>query len=241
MPHDDTSVWELDDTYELHIRERDLDLTVPEKIHIEQLWKEEIARRNGHLFNNPLLVFEEMEGTHVYARYIEYKQYIGILRDRNLRKRFPIYPLGVSGLLVGEDFILFGRRAEHVTLYPGWWELAPAGVIDKTHLGGDGRVNFIGQLLEELHEETGLAANSIAQTRPLALILDKKENTYDLCVELQCNLTAEDMAPPGEPLTSHEYTAMACVAKDGVGQFVAEHREGIIPTSVAMLETAELI
>jgi 8-oxo-dGTP pyrophosphatase MutT (NUDIX family) len=84
--------------------------------------------------------------------------------------------LGVKGLTVRRGRVLMGRRGPRVAACQGQWEFAPGGAVEP---GRDpARV-----VLEELHEETGLAA--CREPTAVALLFDSAVRCWELVYRIE--------------------------------------------------------
>jgi 8-oxo-dGTP pyrophosphatase MutT (NUDIX family) len=175
---------------------------------IEAVWTAERARRGEAVFDGSLLAVTSIArspaGIEVEASPVSYKAYVAQRQGVPLGLR----ALGVSGVTLGRwegrSWVLVGRRASHVTLSPGQLELPPSGSVGEEVVGADGTVGFLAKLLEELEEETGIAASAVTGTAPLGIIEDPGAFLVDVCCRLE--LAAR---PPLSP--SNEYDELRWV------------------------------
>ena len=121
------------------------------------------AQKPDHVFNAPLLIHQKTtvheNGLHLTAYFSEYRFYYA---QKQSGTSFGLTPIGVSGLIICEDHVIFARRASHVTSYPDMLELVPAGGLDDAALREDGTVDFAAQIRAEFAEETGQSKADIA-------------------------------------------------------------------------------
>lgn len=206
-------------------------LTAVEQEHIEAIWQAESRKRGPTLFNGELLEFVRFEGDRLIARFVEYKLFLAS-RAGGLETRRAVMPLGVSGVVRCGDCVGFGRRATHVTQYPGWLELFPSGGIDRGALRPDGTIDHHDQAIRELVEETGLSRAEIAGITTFALVFDREGQVYDLCV----SITLKEGDPPRlARMSSGEYDELFFVGRGSLPDLMRRCDGQIVPTSHKIL------
>lgn len=206
-------------------------LTGAEEHLVEVNWQAECRKRGRSLFNGEMLEFMRLEGDRIVARFVEYRIYLAS-RAGALGTRQAVTPLGVSGVVCCGDHVGFGRRAAHVTQYPGWLELIPSGSIDRDALRADGTIDHCGQLIRELSEETGLGESAIGEIVTLGLVFDAVDAVYDLCVSI--TLTENEPSRLG-PMRSEEYDDLFFVNRASLPALTRSWDGRIVPTSLAIL------
>lgn len=206
---------------------------------IEEIWRRVQEERGGKLFNGALPNFvsfnQESGRVVIFGYFIEYKQFIAQRRRPDLK--LGIKPIGVSGIIVlddkGTEYVVFARRANNSTEYPGFLELVPSGSIDKECVGSNGVVDYQSRLLSEFREETGLSEEYIKEISGFAFVLDVGHNVYDICCKILLETSKEVVA---QKFRSDEYNAPVFVAMDGLDSFVKANVDSIVPTSMAIIE-----
>lgn len=197
---------------------------------MDQAWSE----RGAEQFNGSLLAYQKHElngnGLRLEGRFIEYRFYYAQKRGG---VNLGLEPIGVSGLIICEDHLIFARRAPHVTAYPNHLELVPSGGIDRTAALADGRVDFLAQLRLEFAEETNCSPAQISSLRPLAFVHDLADSCYDIACEIRYEASlASLLAGLGR---SAEYQAPVAVPIAEAAAWVAENAEALLPTSKAIV------
>jgi len=86
--------------------------------------------------------------------------------------------LGVKGFTWREERVLLGLRAAFVSCYPEQWEFAPGGAAE---VGVDPAKTIV----EELHEETGLAP--AAEPVAIAVLYDPTARTWEIVFRISAN------------------------------------------------------
>ncbi len=235
--------WTLDKDFRVTAQDK-LTLSKQQNEKVWQIWEEQLTRRGVHLFDGTLFEFVQMVGptetqrhvTEIVGRFVNYREYLASRRDSASVGR-EIVSLSVSGLTWFGDHAGLGRRSQKVHSYPGRLELFPSGSIEEAFLSPDRSVDFQGQLLKELQEETGIAANRVRTQRALVLVHDTAERVYDICVEIVTDLSKATYTPPH----NDEYSEFLFVPRQNLAQFARAHRDELIPTSVAILEAIDYL
>lgn len=190
------------------------------------------------LYNDLLFVvdsFSVKEGEiFITGAYIEYKYYYA------QRKGFEIgiNSLGVSGLILlkhkSKEHLVFAKRSEDVTSYPGYYELIPSGGIDADGLQPDGNIDYQKVLRKEFVEETGVDVSYIQNIYAIGLIHDSFESVYDICCVVETSVDYSVMLNSIQ--SSREYYAPELIPLDSAKDFIDTHKESIVPTSKAFIE-----
>ncbi len=159
--------------------------------------------------------------------------------------RTGVHLLSVTGVLTARDaagrrHVLLGRRGRQTRVYPGMWELAPAGGVPPPHASrGDlGEEDVVAQLLDEGEEELGLRFER-ARVRPPCLIArDLIAHSDDVTLEIVHDEPGS-MERLGEAMDATrgahawEYSQTLWVPLDTIRQFDAAHADEIIITTRA--------
>lgn len=205
---------------------------------VELAWSRENSRRQKPLTNGSMFVFTARADAHtILGRFTEYKYYVAQRSCPDLFGDLRVMPLAVSAMAVVEDAVVFGRRSSHVTAYPGFWELVPAGGITSECLTESGLIDYEKQILAELREEVGVPAERVKSVAPFALIFDQRDRVYDLCLEVRLNGKKDDVSR--WPINTHEHSCVSPVAFGDLDAFVEERRTEITPTTLGILRAAK--
>lgn len=195
---------------------------------IEKIWQEK--QKEKKLFNGSILSYvshkETADELLIETRTIEYKQYLAQLIKEELDLQ--IYPLAVTGIIRdSENCTLIGKRG-NVSEYPDHWEFAPAGSIDATKVINS-KVDYISQLLDELQEETGIPHDAVKKVTPFALICDKKDKVYDICMEIVLSIPLSEIITEKK---SEEYDSIEICPLSALGRVIEEKK--CTPTSKSL-------
>lgn len=207
---------------------------------IEKIWQNTLKEKDGDLFNGTLPNFirvdKKREKIEIKAHFIEYKHFLAQRKQPDLKLN--IRPIGVSGIIVlrenSSNYVLFAKRANNVTEYPGFFELVPSGSIDKEYVDINGIVDYQSKLLSEFVEETGLSKDYVKEISGFAFVLDVNHNIYDVCCKILLEAKKESVA--SEFLDSKEYHTPKFISINDLGGFIEENADIIVPTSMALIE-----
>lgn len=208
-----------------------IEISEATKARIEEIWKMELVRTKGKLFNGELLSADNFDGKQLSGHFVEYKHYIAQLRDPSLANELRVKPICVCGYTVAGDYILVGKRADHVTDFQNFFELVPAGGVDPSSISKD-CIDIIKQLKMELKEETGFDSSMVRSIVPTYLIVCSKTRSYEICSKIELDPAAIDLVAERD----EEYTELLWIPKSSMPEFVEKHRSRIIPLSLHILE-----
>lgn len=205
-----------------------------DKAEVERIWHEEMRLKGEKLFNGRMLCYLKHDCHTLYGHFVEYKHYIAVLRQPQLRTKIPIDTLGASGITFSGGSVLWGKRASFVTEYAGYYECAPSGGLNPGMVVA-GEIPVDMPFEQELHEETGLAKNLIQDIRVTSLIYDKKSFLYEIVatIELDESASQKGLAP------TDEYEELVWVDMSALSAFFEKHRGKILPMSYYLLTNVE--
>lgn len=207
-----------------------------QRARIEVLWHQAQAT-NPHLYDGQLLctctLTVEGGTATVEGRFVPFKHYVAQLADPNLS--LDVTPVGVSGVTIVRapdgTWVLLGRRSPACTDYPGYLELAPSGGLDERSAQIDGTIDYVGALLRELSEETGLSPELCRAVKSFAIVGDPAAYLFDVGCTIEL---------PGEVLQhdldgGKEYTSLEFVAFSTVAVLFDDEKNPVVPTSRTLL------
>lgn len=210
---------------------RGFTLSDHEKILIENIWNHEISNQNERLFNGQILNVVSFTEEKMVAEFVDYKFYLAQLRDPNFEPVLGIRTVCVSGITTIVDKVLMGRRSPTVSNFPKFYELVPSGGIDPGSLVTN-KIDITKQFEVELWEETGISVTEVKDIRPLGLVYDEDQKTYDFCAEIVVNYSAlKEFLDP-----SDEYEDLAWIPKHDIEKIIRRHKKEIVPLSLLLLQ-----
>lgn len=146
--------------------------------------------------------------------------------------------LAVTGLLTwrarGEEHILLARRSRNVFIYPGMWELGPAGGITPPPPGHELDLAAIqAQLQAEFEEEFAMQGTRLPPATCIGVARDAATFSHDLLMRVEVDdATAARIV---EPRDNWEYDQARWVSVQASAEFVEQTGGAIIPPAKAVL------
>ena len=209
---------------------------LPESIEreVDGLWQAEQKRRGRAIFNGWLLSAIESSSNRIVGRVVEYRHLIAQRARPELYDVLQVRPVAVSGLLECADGVVFGRRGDAVTQDPGLWELVPSGGLDASKVGA-GPINYLAQILTELHEEVGIGADSVSSVVPFCLVEGLESHVLDIGIAMASPLAADALVRLQRAVVSTEYEELRVVARGDLAEFMSREASELAEVSVALM------
>lgn len=216
------------------------DKPVPEfsdsvNLKVEEYWKREVSVRGDGLYNGSVCAFIERDERIVHASFVEYKYFLAACRDASIRSELSFRPIGVSGLTWIGDSIVFARRSQNVSDYPGLIEPAPAGSIDFSMKSDDGSINYKQQLKVELQEELDLVESDIISEETFGLFYDSTLGCYDIVVEIKIRQFSQKEL--NLKLNKFEYSEVWVVENNKLNEFMNKYDSDLVPIVRPLIES----
>jgi hypothetical protein len=205
---------------------------------VERLWQVEQRRRGKALFNGRIVSAVEVTSELIMGRAVDYRHWVAQRARPELFGELKIRPVGVAGLLRCPDGIVFGLRADSMTQDAGRWELCPSGSLNALMARADGVVEHRAQILAELREEIGIAADSVSEVRPFCLVDDLQSHVIDIGIALITPLHGPEILRIHRLAETNEYDELRVVPAAHMSQFLQDNRADIVAVSDALLHRA---
>lgn len=207
-------------------------LQLSEKTHfkIEEIWKQELIRTRGKVFNGEILSAAEVSPNQIKGHFVEYKHYLAQTRDPSLFNELQIQPVCVCGCTFAGNKILIGKRSDYVTAYANCFELVPAGGIDPSSVEND-YANIVKQVEIELKEEAGLTAEMIEKITPKFLLFCPQTHIYEVCSYIEVDPSSKQSTADRDD----EYTELFWIDKSEIKKFIEFNQGQMIPLSLQIL------
>ncbi len=141
--------------------------------------------------------------------------------------------LAVSAIVVTSDHhYLIGKRSALVSVYPNYWEFAPAGGLDNSCIKAGKVIDYKAKLVEELTEETGLKRAAIKTINPLLLVWDAFIRTFDIVCVMKLKPNVQNKALK---FNLDEYQELKYVTQDELIELI-ESKQKVIPMTAVILD-----
>ena len=202
---------------------------------VDMIWLSEQTRRSQPMHDGGLFSLETRAEACWTGAFVPYRWFVAQLRAPELFEVLRVRPVAVSGVLSGPDGVVFGRRSAGGAQFPGWWELAPSGGLDRACRRADGTIDYIGKVVEELVEETGCPAARLTRIRPFAAVEDTTTRSVDIGVELSTDLTRAELERHAQANASGEYDTIEIVPREDIADFVRRCEGEVVEVSCALL------
>lgn len=208
---------------------------------VDEIWRSAVAH-NSTLFDGTILCVTESDSSGLRCQPVGYRYFFAQQTDRKLKDALNLMAVGVSGLVSLRGKVFVGIRSDRVTQCPNLFELVPSGSLPAPEpmpapAGGgglpSGAVDYKHQLLNELQEEAGIAAEEVGSVKPFLLVRDENEAVIDICCAI--DLKNLDVMAVIEQFRSDEYTELELIAWNRVQSMVRTAPELWVPTSVLMI------
>jgi hypothetical protein len=216
-------------------------LPAPVEAEIAALWDAAQQRAGGRLFNGRVFSADAITPTRIDGHWTEFRRVVAQMDRPVLFTALGVRPLAVGGVIVGRDFIVFGRRPAGAVYQPGEWQLPPAGSIDPGAAVGGDRLDPLRQLHAELAEELGMPAESVTAPRALAIVEHPGSHVCDLGIALRTDWTEAQIRAAHAARGNGEYAALEMVPLAALPAFLARHAGRVTGQAPVFLARAGLL
>jgi len=211
-------------------------LCIPDNIMkaIDAIWQQAVEQPGSKLFDGKILCASAVDSTALSCAVMPYRFFYAQRQSNLIREALQIQIVAVSGVILHDQLLYFGRRSLSNTQYPGFIELVPSGSIDADLVVANGIADFRQQLTEELKEELGINCSSVSSIDPLFLIFDHQEQTWDICCQI--TLLPNVAIGAGNGRRSDEYEEIFSVPLSASANFVKDNSNHLVLTTQAILQ-----
>ncbi len=214
-------------------------LSAPLEAEVGRLWT--LARaRDGALFNGRVFSADRVSPGLIEGHWTEYRRVVARMARPELAAEMPVAPMAVGGVVVGDGFVVFGRRPAGAVYQAGQWQLPPAGSLDPGAADGDD-IDPVRQLLTELREEIGMPAESVSEPRALCVVEHPGSGVLDLGVALRTHWTPAAILDAHTQATDKEYDPLEIVPLPDLPEFLARHAGHVTRQAAIFLTHAHLL
>lgn len=215
---------------------------LPEAIEAEvaALWDAAQRRAGGRLFNGRVFSADTIAPAGIEGHWTEFRRVVAQMARPALFAALGVRALAVGGVIVGRDFVVFGRRPAGAVYQPDEWQLPPAGSIDPGAVS-DGQIDPLRQLHAELAEELGMPAAAVTAPRALAIVEHPGSHVCDLGIALRTGWTEADIRAAHAARGNGEYAALTMVPHGAVPAFLAQHEGRVTGQAPVFLARAGLL
>ena len=209
---------------------------------VERRWREACERvaagGAGRLFNGRVFSADSITPHLVTGHLTEYRRSVAQMERPELFEELGIRSLAVCGVLRCADGVAMGRRHRGAVYQAGMWQLPPAGSVDAGAVNADGVVDLRRQLLGELQEELGLAAEAVEGPQPLCIVEHPGSHVSDFGLELVTKLGAEAVLAAYRTHGNGEYEQVLVIPLAELPGFLADSGKSLVPPAREFLMRA---
>lgn len=156
---------------------------------VEEIWK---FRTNKKLHNGVVFHTVSVNEKEIIVSKTSYKYFFAQLQNRNIFEGKLISPLAITARIRANNAYILGQRSSYNTQEPGMIEFVPSGSFDQNTVSGNS-LDSKKLVLQEAIEEIGLYEENIKNLNPCFVVLDQKDNVWDLIYDLELNLSEEEI------------------------------------------------
>jgi 8-oxo-dGTP pyrophosphatase MutT (NUDIX family) len=207
---------------------------------LDGLWAAAQARMGGRLFNGRVFSADAIGRDRIEGHWTEFRRIVAQMDRPGLFDALGVRPLAVGGLILGDGFVVFGRRPEGAVYQPGEWQLPPAGSVDPSAASGE-HPDPLRQLYAELEEELGLPAAAVTAPRALAIVEHPGSHVCDLGIALRTHWEAAAIRAAHAAHGNGEYDALELVPPAELETFLARHAGRVTRQAPVFLARAGLL
>ena len=189
---------------------------------VARIWEHAQRRMEGRLFNGRVFSADVITPRLMCGHWTEYRRIVAQMEDHTLFRVIGVRPLAVGGVIVGPDGVVFGRRPVGAIYQAGEWQLPPAGSVDPGAERADGTVDVVAQLLAELTEELGIAADAVSDPQPLCIVEHAGSHVLDFGIGLRTTLDAQAIHTAHATSGNGEYAPVQVVPIAALPDFLAQ-------------------
>ena len=190
---------------------------------VDRIWTTRAAGTPQDIFNGTILSVTNHDRERITVEWTDFKHLTAFRADPDLfQGQWPLRPLGVTGFFFCADGLVLGRRSDALATYPGAWEPAPSGHLD--------RLDARAQVLDELREELGVDASRVTEAEIFGLAFDQATAVFDILFMIRSDISADVIHTEFECGGSAEYDEITVIDPQTIGDFVVVHPGRSVPT-----------
>lgn len=225
----------ISETFVVRLTNQEVEVSKSDQDQIDRLWSHMLDMKPaGNVFDGTIFSVVQANEHELVCQSVPYRFFCAQRVDPALRQRLNLRVAAVSGITFIDDCVVIGRRSQALTQYPDFFELVPSGSIDTDFVQSDGIIDYRQQLANELAEELVPGPWDGISIRPLTLVFDRQESTFDLCCRIDL--------PSGTsiPKSTDEYTELLKVRLEDLASFELNQQSKIVPVTTALLRFLSL-
>jgi len=206
---------------------------------VERLWLAEQKLCGKAIFNGRIMSASTVSSVGIHGYIVEYRYWIAQRARPELFKDLQVRPVAVSGLFECLDGIVFGRRAASMTQDAGLWELVPSGGIDTSKINNENstvRIDYLSQMLTELHQEIGITSSFVSSIRPFCLVDDVDAHVLDIGIAIKSPLSGDEVLRAHCQNATKEYDKLHIAIHTDASNFVQHKALPLVKVSEKIIQ-----
>ncbi len=188
---------------------------------VDACW-ESAKRQGADLYDGSIFSVHTVTPQKIIGGFVPYRYYVAWRKRPEIRSKVPLKPLSISGITHSRDEVLIGKRSLHIHQYPGQYEFAPSGGVDKES-ESNGLIDYTSLVLRELEEDTGIVSADVSRVQLFSLIEDLQEQSLELCFDIEIHGSFSCNS------SSHEYSVLMPWKIDSVEAFLKQQGKDWVP------------
>ncbi len=202
---------------------------------VNDIW---VSKRkyNKYLYDSEIISVLEINNYKIQGFKSSYKNFVAQQNNCIVHKSIKIRPLAISGILLCEEGVVFGRRSNESFQGAGQIELCPSGAVDVDVVCTKFGVDVLRQLYSELSEELGIDGNFISKILPLGVIEDLSSGVIDLCAIIFLDISFDELTVKYKINQNFEYSEIFLVKKFEFEKFIINNKNNLVNVSKEILE-----
>lgn len=210
-------------------------LEVGLELTVATIWAAELQQRPD-LFNGVIFSADSITPELITGHWTEYRRLVAQLRSPDLHAALGVRSLAVTGLLHGPFGVLLGKRERRAIYHAGWWQLPPAGSVDRGAALADHTIDLRRQLLAEAEQELGLSAEHIGASVAICAVEHARTHVVDVGLAAEMTLPLPQIEARHRLSRDAEYQALTMVSLDDLAAWLEVVAERLVPSTPVFLQ-----
>ncbi len=202
---------------------------------VATIWASALQQRPS-LFNGAIFSADSITPELITGHWTEYRRLVAQLYSPDLHAALGIRSLAVTGLLHGPRGVLLGQREHRAIYHAGWWQLPPAGSVDRGAALADGTVDLRHQLLVEAEQELGLSSDHIGASTLVCAVEHARTHVVDIGLAAEMTLPLSQVEAQHRSSRDAEYQAVVQVPQPDLAAWLATVADRVVPSTPVFLQ-----
>ena len=201
---------------------------------VASIWAAALQQRPT-LFNGAIFSADSITPELITGHWTEYRRLVAQLHSPDLGAALGVRSLAVTGLLHGPHGVLLGQREHRAIYHAGWWQLPPAGSVDRGAALADSTVDLRLQLLVEARQELGLSPEHIGASTLICAVEHARTHVVDIGLAAEMTLPLTQVEARHRSSRDAEYRTVTLVPLPDLPVWLATY-EQVVPSTPIFLQ-----